>query len=546
MIASPGVRAGNRCCRVLHAVALFGLWVLVPALAIAQNNAVEKSIGALKAGDPSKRMLAARSLRDFRDSRGVEALNAALTADPDPLVRSEIADALNWIACSYPVNLPDRDLMLAGSIRPLVAALGDSDVVVSSSAEKALRRSGPTVIEELVPLLDNERKAVRLAAVGIIISALANFNGKRRVTQAQAGGFSRLSQDLNDTDARIRCKVSSCLGFGYYKVDPSLKAAARAVKRDACAEAKKWNSATRANTSAAYQEFESRYPKGFLAEEARWLASDPAYAFLITFQTIIGGEGDEQERIEGFLRSHGGSPYAALARDYVEFLKAERGHNPTAALQRYRSAHSDSPFAVAARLLSPLLWLKGSQGTLGVVISVAHLENKGLLRGGVGSKEKVTQKLWSKLSQRLSAEGISASLLETPGVNPVEGAPQYQLVVEYSEGAAPSYAYAGSPDLASQLHAAAAQNLADIFSQNVINYYEMKLIDVHDGSVLFPKFYDLDSTISLYDVLPLLSQDPADKLSALMRFLLTLPHVDLHDPQQRDAAKSSLASLTAR
>jgi hypothetical protein len=113
-------------------------------------------------------------------------------------------------------------------------------------------------------------------------------------------------------------------------------------------------------------------------------------------------------------------------------------------------------------------------------------------------------------------------------------------------GEAAPRGYASGPDTTSVLQAEAAANLAGIFSRNVAVHQQMTLIDARDATFLFPKFYDLNSTTSLFKVLPLLSHDPADKRSALMRFLLTLPHVDLRDPDQRDAAKSSLDSLVAR
>jgi hypothetical protein len=522
-------------------VVLLILWVFVPGGAIAQNDAVEKAIGALKAGDPAKRMLAARQLCEFLDPRGVNALNAAIGADPDPLVRGEIADCLWHIVAG---TRTDDERHLWVSIPALVAALGDPDAVVRSEAEDALRWSGPAVIGALVPLLDSENKDARRAAASLVNSAASEISEKFMVTQAMAGGFKRLSQDLDDPDARYRCTASFCLGFGYYSVDPPLKNAARAVKRAACAEAERWLAAERANTSAAYQQFATKYPRGLLAEEARRRAGDPAYALLVTFQM---GKYGAQKRMEGYLKSHARSPYAAFTHEFLEFLQAAEKSHGRAALQQCISAHPDSPVAVAARLSSPLLMLKDSKGTVGVTISVGHLQKKGLLGGGLGSEEKAKQTLWSKLSQQLSAEGIPAALLEGPAASLPQGAPQYQLIVEYSEAPPAARAYPGGPDSATGLHAQAVANLtgllAGILRPSVEVHQWMRLIDARDDSCLFPSFRDLDSTLSLFDVVPLLARNPADKRAALMRLLLTLPHVDLRDPQQRDAAKSTLVSL---
>lgn len=529
MIAPPGVPRGNHRCRVAPAVVLLILWVFVPGGAIGQNDPVEKAVGALKAGDPAKRMLAARALCELRDRQGVEALSAALAADPDPLVRGEIAECLYDIA----TGPADDERHLWVSTPALVAALSDPGVVVRFDAEHRLNLSWPAAFQPLVPLLDSENKDARRAAATLVNSGLSYLSGKRMVTQAEAGGFKRLSQDLDDPDARYRCTASFCLGLGYYRVDAPLKNAARAVHRDACAEADRWLAAERANTSAAYQQFATKYPRGLLAEEARRRADDPAYALLVTFQM---GKGT-QKRMEGYLKSHARSPYAAITREFREFLQAAEKSHGRAALQQCISAHPDSPVAVAATLSSPLLMLKDSKATVGVTISVGHLQRKGLLGGGLGSEEKAKQTLWSKLSQRLSAEGIPAALLEAPAASLPQGAPQYQLIVEYSEAAPAARVYPGAP---TGLQAQAVANLAElmggILSPSVEVHQRMRLIDARDDNYLFPTFDDLDSTLSLFDVVPLLTRNPADKRAALMRFLLTLPHVDLRDPQQREAA----------
>jgi hypothetical protein len=520
-------------------VVLLILWVLVPGGVIAQNDTVEKAIGALKAGDPAKRMLAARRLCEFRDRRGVRALDAALTADPDPLVRGEIAQCLYDIATAP----TDDERHLWVSTPALVAALSDPGVVVRFDAEyeRRFNLSAPAAFQPLVPLLDSENKDARRAAAVLVNSAVSYLSGKFMVTQAMAGGFKRLSQDLDDPDARYRCTASFCLGFGYYSVDPQLKNAARAVKRGACAEAERWLAAERANTSAAYQQFATKYPQGLLAEEARRRAGDPAYALLVTFQM---GKYGAQKRMEGYLKSHARGPYAAFTREFLEFQQAAERSRGRVALEQCISAHPESPVAVAARLSSPLLMLKDSKGTVGVTISVGHLQKRGLLGGGLGSEEKAKQTLWSKLSQRLSAEGIPAALLEGPAASLAQGAPQYQLIVEYSEAPMAARVYPGAPTgLQAQAVANLTELLGGILRPSVEVDQWMTLIDARDDSCLFPSFRDLDSTLSLFDVVPLLARNPADKRAALMRLLLTLPHVDLRDPQQRDAAKSTLVSL---
>jgi hypothetical protein len=488
-------------------------------------------------------------------------------------------------------------------IQKLAEDLKSSDIFVRRTAGPALGRfimnseeaqkNGPLIVATLRPMLDDERQYVRVTALSLVNGTLSEFSGRWRLTQAEAGGLARLARDLQDPDPFVRYEVGWVMRWGYLQVDKGLRAAGEAAYRQARTEIHQWEEAEEANTSSAYEHFAAAYPGGKLAEEARRRIDDPAYAFLVYVKnqvdpllwpgsnhpltiTVTGKDAQRrtEQAMEGYRQSFPSSPYAALAKDFAEFMAANRGvwkgfmnrahWEAFSTLEQFVSAHPDSPLIVAAIRMSPLLMMKQAGGTVPVAIQFGNLE-KGR---SITNPQQVKDKVWTKIHDELAAEGIPSVLVGAQGQQPSPMSP-YRLTGTYSESMqgyiyttpgmrgsmVQHYGSRPEPDPV-RVNLTSVSDGRDLFAaESALDakiVFPEGTIMLPDGTIV-PRGISLDGAIVLshhtngdFAILPLLNQDPADKRSALVRFLLTLPHVDLTDAGQRQAAKSTLDSLMQR
>jgi hypothetical protein len=500
-----------------------------------QDEALARLVGVLKNGDMTQRALAARALRGFAVRASLEALITALS-DPVPQVRAEAIASLQPVVESAftAEDFVSRALPSLADSSPMVRDLA-RDLLVWSCKWS---RDTP---EDLIRALDDDTQAIRVASAENIASCLSDKTitvgrktamvlGDRIGRRAYAG----LSSDLDDKDARVRCKVARALS-GWLIPANDTRERAKNVQKAACREVEQWGSAENANTTAAYEEFARKYADSSLAQEARRRAADAVQAFLVACH--LGS----RKALEGFLKSHPNSDNRGFAADYVDLLEAtEKGDLET--LTGFVSSHPNSPFLPAAALLSPLLVLKQAGGTVEVVIDVKHLENRGLLGGRVGTKAEARDKVWEGVAKQLSAQGVPSVLLDT-AAGQKHGGAGYRLLVEYSESPKSPTPNYGSPDLASVLRAEAVRNLNSIFFKDVEKTTTMVVEDARDSINMLGRFSSLSQVLPLATATRLL---PVNGSNALTRFLLTLPHVDLMDPQQLADAKAVLGSTARR